>query len=164
MDWSSIKSAVASAAPLVGTLLGGPAGASVGALVSNALGVDETPDAVLAALGDPEKLAELRKWELEHKVQLENLKLQTLQAELGDKANARSTHKDSPMPAVITVAMTAILGGLLYTLFSFEIPQSNKEVAYMLFGQASALWAASISYWVGTTRSSSDKTRLIRSN
>jgi hypothetical protein len=164
MNWSDIKETVASAAPLVGTLLGGPAGSAVGSLVAGALGVEESPAAVMRALGDPDKAAELQRWAYEHQERLESIRLETLRAELADTADARKNHKDSNMPAFITVAMTLILGGLLYTLFSFEIPESNKEVAYMLFGQASALWAASISYWVGTTRSSSDKTKLIRSN
>lgn len=161
MNWASIKETVANAAPLVGTLLGGPAGASVGALVSSALGVENSPSAVAQALSDPSQFAELQKFELEHKAKLQDMQLQTLQAELSDKANARNNHKDSLMPSAITLIMTFIVGGLLYMLFNVELPLANQEVAYMLFGQASALWAASITYWVGTTRSSADKSKML---
>ena len=38
MDWSKVGDVVADAAPLVGTLLGGPAGGAVGGLVAKAGG------------------------------------------------------------------------------------------------------------------------------
>jgi hypothetical protein len=65
MDWKDIASTVGKFAPLVGTALGGPAGAAVGAIVSAALGTPNTPDAVSQALQvDPAaamKLAEIEK-------------------------------------------------------------------------------------------------------
>ena len=57
MEWKDLKGIVGNAAPLLGNLLGGPAGATVGALVSSVLGVDNSPDEVHKALeADPEKL------------------------------------------------------------------------------------------------------------
>lgn len=50
MQWTDIAGAVGKFAPLVGTLLGGPAGGAVGGLVASALGVESTPDAVSQAL------------------------------------------------------------------------------------------------------------------
>ena len=162
MKWSDVKEKAAQAAPLLGTLLGGPAGASVGNLIAGALGVKSDPFAVSEALLQPGNVAELRKWSMQHKERLERIALDTLRAELNDKANARDNHKDSFMPTAITLLMTSIVGGLLYTLFSTELPIANREVAYMLFGQASALWGASVTYWVGTTRSSAQKTKLLQ--
>jgi len=163
MNWSDIKEKAAMAAPLLGTLLGGPAGASVGGMVASALGVSGNPKAVLDALSQPKNVTQLRKWTMQHKERLEQLALDTLEAELKDKANARAAHKGSYMPAAITVLMTSIVGGLLFMLFSVELPASNREVAFMLFGQASALWGASVTYWVGTTRSSAEKNKIIGS-
>lgn len=162
MDWSSIKKLVSKAAPLVGTALGGPAGGAVGAMLAGTLGVDPEPKAVAQALRhDPEALVKVRQFELENEKHIRNIAFQTLQAELNDKSNARETHKDSRMPATITLLMTGIVGALLLALFNTELPEGNKEVAYMLFGQAVTLWGASITYWVGTTRSSSDKSRQL---
>lgn len=164
MNWNDIKEGAAKAAPILGTLLGGPKGASVGNLVANALGVTPSPQSVSDALLDPNKVSELRKWSMQHKERLERIALDTVKAELQDKANARANHKDSYMPAAITLLMTTIVGSLLYMLFSVELPVPNREVAYMLFGQASALWGASVTYWVGTTRSSADKNKIIGTN
>ena len=56
MDWSSIKNTIASAAPMIGGLLG-PAGGLVGTMVASALGVEDTPDAVSKALSELETKA-----------------------------------------------------------------------------------------------------------
>ena len=50
MDWSwdGVKNLISSAAPMLGTALGGPAGAAVGGLIAKALGVEESPEAIEA--------------------------------------------------------------------------------------------------------------------
>lgn len=162
MNWNIVKELVAKSAPLVGTALGGPAGATVGAMVANALGVEAEPVAVARAIQqDPDALLKLKQFELENEQHLRELAFKTLQVELEDKANARQAHKDSRMPAAITLMMTFIAGGLLIALFNTEIPEGNKEVAYLLLGQTVTLWVASVTYWVGTTRSSSDKSKQL---
>lgn len=158
MDWKQIA---AKAAPVLGTLLGGPAGGAVGGMVANALGVENNDQALASALGDPEQVANLKKWAYEHREKLEQMALETLRAELADKANARSSHKHSPIPAVITLMLTLLVAASGYLLFTVEIPEANRDIAYMLFGQVTALWGASVTYWVGTTRSSAEKTRSL---
>ncbi|MTI13377.1 hypothetical protein [Sansalvadorimonas verongulae] len=164
MDWKDVKDLIGNAAPVVGAALGGPAGATVGGMIANMFGTDATPSAVAQAItADKTALVDIRKMEFEHKEQLEKLAFQTLEIELNDKANARASHKDSRMPAVIVWLMSLLVGGLTYALFHIEIPDANKDVAFMLFGQVVTLWGASITYWVGTTRGSADKNRLIAS-
>lgn len=89
------------------------------------------------------------------------LSTNTLQAELGDTQNARSEHKLSMMPAIITIMLTAMVCGLLYVVVYAVIPDSSQNLAFALFGQVFGLWGASIAYWVGTTRSSAEKTKII---
>ena len=48
MQWSDITGFIGQAAPLLGGVLAGPAGAAAGRLVASALGVDSSPDAVHA--------------------------------------------------------------------------------------------------------------------
>ena len=54
--WDEIKKMIGSAAPALGTVLGGPAGGVVGGLIANALGVDEDPKEIAKALKDPKNL------------------------------------------------------------------------------------------------------------
>ena len=75
-DWSKVKNAVSSVAPILGTAVGGPAGAAVGALISAVLGVgvDSTPEQVYEAIkSDPESALKLRQLELEHRHDLEKM-------------------------------------------------------------------------------------------
>jgi len=51
------------------------------------------------------------------------------------------------------------LGG--YAIFMTAIPDKNETLANLVFGALLAKWGDSIAYWVGTTRSSSDKNKLL---
>jgi hypothetical protein len=66
MNWTDISSAVGKAAPLLGTVLGGPAGGAVGGLIAAALGTKDTPEAVSAALANPDAAIKLRQIEVTH--------------------------------------------------------------------------------------------------
>ncbi len=72
--WDTIKSLLGNAAPLIGTLIGGPVGTAVGGLVSSALGVDNTPEAIERELStNPDAVIKLKQLEFEHGVELKQL-------------------------------------------------------------------------------------------
>jgi hypothetical protein len=74
MDWKDIAGVVGKAAPILGTLLGGPAGAAVGGLVASALGVGSTPDEIQHAIAtDPEAALKLATLEIENKIKLQQM-------------------------------------------------------------------------------------------
>lgn len=50
MNWSDVAETVAQSAPALGGALAGPAGAGIGTLIARALGVDDNPQAVAAAM------------------------------------------------------------------------------------------------------------------
>jgi len=78
MNWKDIKHAVGKVAPIAGTLLGGPAGGTVGGLLAMVLGVQDTPDAVARALKtDPQATIKLRHMELTHTEQMQRLQLES---------------------------------------------------------------------------------------
>lgn len=64
MNWKDLSGIIGKLAPTLGVALGGPAGGAVGALISTALGVRSTPDAVAEAVRtNPDaaiKLAEIQ--------------------------------------------------------------------------------------------------------
>lgn len=89
MDWSKVGGLLGSAAPLIGgilgTAVGGPAGSAIGAkvgsMVAGALGVENTPDAVAAAIqADPQALAKVAEIEARNRGELERMNL-TLETE-----------------------------------------------------------------------------------
>jgi hypothetical protein len=86
VNWSDIGKNILGAAPIIGTLLGGPAGAAVGAaasIVSSALGVEAKPDAFDAALkSDPDALAKVRQAELAQQTKLAELQVEAAKNQL----------------------------------------------------------------------------------
>ena len=76
LSWSDVGKAIGGIAPIVGTALGGPAGAVVGSLVASALGTDSTPDAVNAAIAsDPSNAAKILQVQNEHEEKLKKMNL-----------------------------------------------------------------------------------------
>lgn len=125
MNWSDLSGIVGKAAPLVGTLLGGPAGAMVGTLVANVLGTSDSPDAVAAVLSaNPQALADVKKFEMSSQVELQKLAVQArlneLQAEgaqyaaeAADRDSARKLAAQQPRDFIRpTITLILVLGSV----------------------------------------------------
>lgn len=83
MNWSDLKSALGASAPLLGSLIGGPAGATIGAMIASALGVPASPEAVSqAVINNPDCAVCLRQIEAEQSVRLQELASDQARAEL----------------------------------------------------------------------------------
>jgi hypothetical protein len=96
MEWKDLASSIGKFAPLIGTVIGGPAGAAVGALVSASLGTDNDPSAVQQALvSNPEVALKLAQLEADQRVQLQTLAVTAeqnrLQAETSQLASVNTT-------------------------------------------------------------------------
>jgi len=76
MDWKSLEGDLAKVAPVLGGLIGGPAGAGIGSLLASALGVPNTPSDVQAALKtDPEAAVKIK--QIEANVQIAQITAET---------------------------------------------------------------------------------------
>lgn len=165
MNWSDVGKSVAGFAPLLGGVVGGPVGAGIGTIIASVFGVEDNPDAVMKAIkGDPEAAIKLQQIQLTHKAKLEEIKLQTTQAEIADKQNARKENKHSVMPAVLSVALSFVIVGIIYLLFYATVPEGSRDVLFMLLGVVVKEWGGAMQYWFGTTRSSADKTAQFSNN
>jgi len=158
MNWSDLGKTIAGYAPLLGSVIGGPAGGAIGAIVASTFGVADKPEAILEAVkNDPEAAIKLRSIELDHKTDLERMAMDLAKAEIADKQNARKEHKHSNMPAVLSVTLTIFIIGIVSALFYTEPPAGAREVLFMLLGVVIKEWSNSLHYWYGTTRSSANK-------
>lgn len=92
MSWQKVARTVGKVAPLLGTVIGGPAGPAVGALVSSVLGLaTDDPDAVdqaLATMPTDQMRVELSRIETEHRERLLDLHLQ---AQVAQQAQINKT-------------------------------------------------------------------------
>lgn len=163
MNWQKVKENVARVAPILGAAINPAVGGAVGTLIASALGSEATPEAIeMAMSADPDFALKLRQLESQHHLRLQELALMQAEAELKDVQHARESHKLSSMPAYIFAALTMIVGAAIAAILQFPIPDENRDVLYVLLGCASTNWQSSIQYWVGTTRSSAEKTRLLK--
>ncbi len=117
--------------------------------------VEEMGKAVESA--NPDTLLKITQANNKFKTRMNELGNDLVATELADTQNAREQHKHSKMPAGICAALTMMVAAGAFMLFTMDIPDGNKEIAYLLFGTTLAKWGDSIAYWVGTTRSSANK-------
>lgn len=113
----------------------------------------------------PEKRAELEQKLLElesqKEIRLAELAQDEFKTEADDKKNARSEHKLSLMPAMLSMLLTCFIAGIVWLLFYVTMPEGSKEVLFMLLGIVVKEWGGAMQYWFGTTRGSEEKTRLL---
>jgi hypothetical protein len=161
------------AAPWLAAAAAGPAGLAGMAIktVAEAMGADPgaaAEDLAAAVAGaSPEQLKALRLAELEFKARMQELGFKHITDLEGiaaaDRADARAMQVSirSPMPAVLTIGMGVGFLATLAALFFLPIPEMNRDLIVYMCGQLAAAFAACLAFWVGTTRSSENKTGLL---
>ena len=181
MNWSDIGNMVGRAAPIVGTLLGGPAGAAVGALVASALNVPNDPDSVNVALAaNPEALARVQELQINARVQLEQLavtaesnRLQAeaaqYSAEAADRDSARKLAATQPHDFVRPTLTFIMLGGSLFVVVAVMLGWATevlKDVtAALTVGTVLGLWLGMtkevMGFWFGMTKESQKQSAIV---
>ena len=160
------------AAPRLAAAAAGPAGLAGMAIktAAEALGAPgQTGEAVTAALigASPEQMAALRQADNEFKARMQELGYKStadLEAlAVADRKDARGMQvaKPSIMPALLTTGVGLAFALALGALFWIPIPEANRDVIVYMCGQLAAAFAACLAFWVGTTRSSADKTAML---
>lgn len=181
MNWSDIGNIIGKSAPLVGTLLGGPAGGAVGALVANVLGVKDDPDAVNSALAaNPDALVRVQELQLNAKVQLQQLAVQAetmrIQAE-GAQYAAEAADRDSARQLAakqsndfVRPALTFILlfgaFAILVCIFTGVARESLTDpVALSTVSMLIALWFGelkqTLGFYFGMTKESQKQNAIV---
>lgn len=181
MNWSDLKGIIGKAAPILGTLVGGPAGAAVGGLIAEGLGVDSTPDAVSdALLKNPDAYVKLQEIEANNKVQLQQLTVtaeqnrlaasnQQFAAEAADRDSARrfaSTQPTDKTRQILTYALTALIAGMLFMIFSgFAESMLKDNVSSLTVGTVLGYmfneYKQVLAFWFGSTKDQSAQSTQI---
>lgn len=161
-DWAAIGRKVADAAPLLGTALGGPLGSTLGALVASTLGTASNPAEVMKKLQtDPAAFIRVQELEQQERESLRGYVLEMAKAEMADQQQAREVHKDHWMPALLTLILAAMVSGMTWGLFVFEIPPDAKDVIFFIVGQVFTAFLTAVAFWLGSSKSSNEKNRML---
>lgn len=129
MDWSwdGVKSLISSAAPMLGAALGGPAGGAVGGLIAQALGVEETPEAIEAELRrDPAALLKIKGLEAD----LERARIETRGQVVQAEARGESWLQRNWRPLTM-IWFGVLIGGYW---FGYTPPNLSEAAILSLFG------------------------------
>ena len=170
MDWKDIASTVGKAAPILGTLLGGPAGAAVGSIIASALGTGNTAEDVSAAIAaDPAAMVKLREIEASKTVRLQELAADMAKHEIAtaaaDRASAREREAktgDTFTPRALALLVTAGFFGVLAYLLVEGKPAAGGDALLVMLGSLGTAWTAIVSYYYGSSAGSAAKTDLLR--
>lgn len=183
MNWSDIGSLVGKAAPLVGTLLGGPAGAAVGAMVANVLGVPNDPESVSSALaGNPEAYARIAELQINANVQLQQLavtaEMNRLQAEgaqyaaeAADRDSARKLAAQQPRdfirPAITIMLVLGAIGIMVAVLGGWTAETLKDNNSNMMVGIIVGYWfnemKQTLGFYFGMTKESQKQNAIVTS-
>lgn len=166
MDWGDVKSAIGSAAPLLGSALGGPAGGAIGGMIASALGVEQKPDSILEAIKtNPDAIVELQRIEHEHQRELRSMLLQaetqqlaqineTMRAEL----RADDKYKSYWRPTFgysAAVTWTLQCAGLIYAIIASPVDAAEIIVAVSAL---TPMWGVALAVLgINITKRSHDK-------
>ncbi len=108
--------------------------------------------------------------ELKFKLQLGQLQLQTLQAQVADTQSARAmqmqTH--SIWPGLLTLIITVGFYGMLYIVIKSGLPQATEaggEAILLLLGSLTTGFSMVLTFWFGSSVGSQNKDQMLwRSN
>lgn len=84
MTFDDVKDTVGKIAPAVATALGGPAAGQAASFVAGLLGVNATPEGIVAATENPEMAAKLAQIDADHKEKLLSLNLEAETKQLAE--------------------------------------------------------------------------------
>lgn len=180
MDWKDIAGKVGAVAPLLGTLLGGPAGGAVGSVVAAALGTQSTPADVETALLSNESIAKLREVESNNRVELERLAYQAeatrLQAsaaqyaaEAADRASARDLAAKQPNDFVRPTITLAMIAGSLFIVVAIVLGWATEVMSNattsLTLGTVIGYWfnemKSVMGFYFGMTKDAATQSRII---
>lgn len=171
MKWKDIPKLLGKGAPIVGGLLGGPAGAAVGGMVAKALGASPEPQSVAAALqSDPAAMTKIAELESNERVRLAELALEHVRVDVDverihagdrDSARRREIEVKDHIPAALAMLVTVGFFGVLFFLLMHGKPSEGGDALLVMLGSLGTAWASVIAYYFGSTAAGLMKTRII---
>lgn len=169
MEWKDVGNAISKAAPILGTILGGPIGAAAGgaaSLIASCLGCDDDPAAVMQEIKrDPQVMIRLKELENQHRADILKWKTAQIEAEVADRVSARQASVDGGdrprlfwLSIFLFVVAFGLEGTLLFCGFANGI---SGELVGRVMGTVDTMAVMILSFWFGTSRSDQNRESLL---
>ena len=102
---------------------------------------------------------------LQLEMQLSEERLEIARVEMQDRGSARSMAQKTQLHA-IAVCMISVLvcvgfGVMLWLILANPLPEGNSEIVYILLGTLAAGFTQCLNFWLGSSRSSQDKSQMM---
>lgn len=162
--WDSVKSILGKSAPVLGAALSGPAGAAVGLMISNVLGVSTEEEVLEKLKNDPEALLKLKELEITHRTELEKINLSAYTSTLKDIQDARNKNNGHWMPSILTLVLAVMVSGMFVALFLIPPSEAYAQVLIMIAGTILGAFSTAVAFWLGSSQGSWEKQRQILGN
>ena len=118
MDWGDIaETAVSLGAPLLGSVLAGPAGAKAGTIIASLLGSNDDPDSVLQAMQGDGVADKIKLLEAENAAQLRTLSLEGEIRNISEVNRTMRQEINSKRPYIRNARPTALYGATFSCIF-----------------------------------------------
>jgi hypothetical protein len=153
-----LKNIVGAVAPTLGTALGGPMGGMAANMISEVLGVPNTPKAIEKAIADatPEQMLELKKAENAFEVQMKELEVDVFALETADKQDARGKFSKDWTARIMGITVVGGFMGYIF-LVTLQPPEQNSEALInLVLGYLGGLASAVISFYFGASNTQKD--------
>ena len=180
MEWKEIgRSLVSQGAPMLGGLLGGPAGATAGKIVAGLFGTDpDSPTDVMNAIAaDPAAIQKIKEFEAKHQEELQRLQLEETSAFLKDLDSARQREveiakatgvKDKDLYRMAYLVMGIFFAITFFLLIVIATGQEsivkelkNHPLAMIIIGALISGFTQVLSYFFGSSKGSSEKNKMM---
>ena len=176
MSWKDISETVGKIAPMLGTVLGGPAGGAVGSLVASALGVSNEPDEVAKALQtDPDVALKLKELQNSNEATLKKhieamaaIELRYEETRVDERKSSHSREielakagEDNYIQPVLAIIGVVSFFGMIGYMLSAGLNDMSQESSFIIgnmTGMAAAIAKDIYGYYFGSSKGSKDKT------
>lgn len=101
----------------------------------------------------------------ELKIQLSQERLDTARIHSNDRISARTMSQKSTLHTVAVCGISTLVvlgfGVMLWLILGDPLPDGNTEIIYILLGTLAASFTQVINFWLGSSRSSQDKSQMM---
>ena len=102
---------------------------------------------------------------LQLEMQLSEERLELARTEMQDRVSARTMSQKSTLHTIAVCGISTLVvvgfGIMLWLILGDPLPDGNTEIIYILLGTLAASFTQVINFWLGSSRSSQDKSQMM---